>query len=129
MDPQALFSNDAAAGALNIEFVDGGYGEVRLAMTVTEAMLNIVSTYHGGVLLTLADSAMQIASNAGESMAFASTANMQYIAPAHAGDRLIVTVTRRLRRGKVTHHTGEVVGPNGVVALFDGTMIDVAKRD
>ena len=34
MDPQALFSNDAAAGALNIEFVDGGYGEVRLAMTV-----------------------------------------------------------------------------------------------
>ncbi|MCP3939199.1 MAG: hotdog fold thioesterase [Actinomycetia bacterium] len=126
MNPNDLFATDAAAAALGIEFIDGGPGHTELAMTVTTAMLNIADTCHGGVLFTLADSAMQITSNAGEAVAFASTANMHYIAPARSGDRLTASVGERLRRGKVTYHTGTIMGPHGVVALFDGTTIDVA---
>ncbi len=126
MNPSDLFATDAAAAALGIEFIDGGPGHVELAMTVTTAMLNIAGTCHGGVLFTLADTAMQIASNAADADAFASTANMHYISPARSGDRLAVSVGERLRRGKVTYHTGTITRPNGVVALFDGTTIDVA---
>lgn len=125
MSPEELFATDSAAAALGIELIEGGYETVTMALTVTDAMVNIAGTCHGGVLFTLADSGMQIASNAGAENAFASAANVHYLMPAHPGDRLTVTIRRRMRRGKITHHTGEIVGPNGIVALFDGTTIDV----
>lgn len=65
-DPSALalrwalfmLSGDAPAGAFGFELLSAGPGAAELAMTVPPSALNVFGTCHGGVLFTLAHTAI-----------------------------------------------------------------------
>jgi acyl-CoA thioesterase len=72
---------------LGIEEIRQGYAKV--AMTVTDAMVNGHGIAHGGMIFTLADTAFAYACNARNAHTVAQQASIVFIAPAKVGDRLI----------------------------------------
>jgi acyl-CoA thioesterase len=94
--------NDPAIERLGIELLEAAPGRAVAAMTVTEDMLNSHGVCHGGLLFLLADTTMDYATNSGDEMAFAAHAEVDYLRPAMAGDRVIATGITRDRWGRTT---------------------------
>ncbi|ASJ76836.1 hydroxyphenylacetyl-CoA thioesterase PaaI [Granulosicoccus antarcticus] len=85
---QAMLANDTATQGLGMELEAVGPGTAQLRMCVGDQMLNGHSTCHGGYLFTLADSAFAVACNTFNQVAVASSASIEFMAPAYAGDVL-----------------------------------------
>jgi acyl-CoA thioesterase len=99
---------------MHIEAVGPGYA--RIAMTVRPDMLNGFRICHGGFITTLADSAFAFACNSYNEVTVASGIVVDFLAPAHEGDRLVAEcheVARTGRTGvydiKVTDQSGKAV--------------------
>ncbi|MEZ5227400.1 MAG: hotdog fold thioesterase [Acidimicrobiales bacterium] len=60
----SMLAADAAAMSLGITIDEVSVGHAVLTMTVTAGMVNGLEVCHGGVIFTLADTAMAVASNA-----------------------------------------------------------------
>src|SRR2546427_12653101 len=56
LSAEAMWAEDKASQGLGMEILDVGPGRARLAMLVTERMVNGHGLCHGGVIFTLADS-------------------------------------------------------------------------
>lgn len=128
-----MVSADRTARWLGAGAVDVTDGGAVVELTVAEHMCNGHGTCHGGVLFTLADIAFSYACNSGGLLNVAAAADIQYVAPAHVGQRLRATATERMRYGKggksglydipVTDvETGELV------AIFTGRAAQIANR-
>lgn len=94
----ALYAGDLASQALGIRVLEAAPGEVRVAMTVREDMLNGHRTCHGGVLFAFADSAFAFACNSHGHAMVAAGASIEFLAPAVLGEQLIA-VARETSRG------------------------------
>lgn len=109
-DPQALaeavrdamWRVDSTSRAMGMVVVEIGPGSATVAMPVRRDMLNGHAICHGGVLVTLADSAVGFASNSYNVAAVATNLSTDFIAPARLDDRLTATARERAR----THRTG-----------------------
>jgi acyl-CoA thioesterase len=116
-----MFRRDRSSHFLGCTLEAIAPGFARMAMTVTEGMLNGVGICHGGFTFKLADDAFAYACNSHGRVAVGLTCTISYPAAAHLGDRLTAECREVHRKGRsgiydvvVTRQTGEVV------ALFRG---------
>lgn len=85
---EVMLADDAVTQGLGMVIESVGPGTAQLRMQVTEQMLNGHATCHGGYLFTLADSAFAFACNSFNQIAVASSAGIEFMAPAYLGDEL-----------------------------------------
>lgn len=111
---RAMYADDKAARELGIEIREMGEGYAELAMTVRDDMINGHDTAHGGYIFTLADTAFAYACNSYDQAAVAAAASIDFVSPAHLGDRLKAVAEVQFQRGR----TG----------LYDVTVTDREQR-
>jgi len=112
----SMYADDAASKMLGMEIVDIDYGRAAVTMTVRTDMVNGLDICHGGLIFTLADTAMAFATNSYNNYAVATNAEIDWVAPGRTGDVLTATATERHRAGRnaitdvvVTNQAGELV--------------------
>ena len=116
-----MYAHDEASRALGIEIEIPAPGEAFARLVVSPAMVNGFGVCHGGYLFTLADTAFAFACNAYGRVTVAAGASIDFVRPAHAGDRLEAHALER-HRGR-NHGVYDVVLRNQggrTVALFRG---------
>jgi acyl-CoA thioesterase len=125
-----MMARDQASTRLGIEVVDVAPGTARVRMRVDERHVNGHGIAHGGHLFLLADTAFACACNSGRPTTVAATAEIDFIAPVHAGDVLEAQALERARYGRsgitdvtvrrVATDDGPVTGEGDLVAEFRG---------
>lgn len=118
---EAMWRSDLASQSLGIAIEAVGPGTARLSMTVRPDMTNGHGLCHGGFIFTLADSAFAFACNSYNQRAVAQHCSIQFLQPAHAGDRLTAAAVERQRAGRSGIYDITVTrGDGGAVAEFRG---------
>ena len=79
---------DPVGESLRIELIHAGDGRASFEMTVRDDMVNGHGTCHGGIIFLLGDTVMDYATNVGNPLSVAVHAEVDYVSPAHIGDRL-----------------------------------------
>lgn len=112
----SMYADDAASKGLGMEITEIDYGHAAVTMTVRDDMVNGLDICHGGLIFALADSAMAFATNSYNQYAVATSAEIDWVAPARRGDVLTASATERHRGGRnaitdvvVSNDAGEVV--------------------
>ena len=123
--PAEMLANDAASTALGIRALELGDGTARLAMTITDRMVNGHGIGHGGLTFALADSAFAFACNSYGRAAVAAGAEIRFRSPTRLGEELVATAVERSRDGRdgvydVTVRVGE-----HTVATFVGRSREI----
>jgi acyl-CoA thioesterase len=122
-----LWARDRASPALGMELLTVGPGAATLRMSVREDMLNGVSTCHGGLIFSLADSAFAFASNSRNQLTVAQHCSVTFHQPAHLGDVLTASCTEVVREGRSGLYDVEVRrGDGALVASFRGHARTIA---
>lgn len=94
---EAMWAEDNASRGLGMELAEVTPGRARLAMTVTERMVNGHGLCHGGFIFTLADSAFAFACNSYGQRVVAQHCSVTFLAPGRLGMRLVAQATERQR--------------------------------
>lgn len=116
-----MFSNDSASQMLGMSLVQVGDGSATMTMEVRPDMVNGLGVCHGGLIFSLADSAMAFATNARNDFALATNAEIDWVSPGRLGTVLTAVVTERHRQGRNTICDAVVTDSDGaVVAHFRG---------
>ncbi len=116
-----MFAQDRASQAMGMEILDVAPGRARLAMTVRADMVNGHGICHGGLLFCLADSAFAFACNSFNRKTLAAGARIDFLAPAHLGDRLTASAEQVSRGNRTGVYDVQVHNQDGVhLALFRG---------
>lgn len=106
---------------ITVEEMDRGYA--RVAMTVTEAMLNSAKLCHGGIIFALADSAVGFAGCSHGPQALSQNASITWLRTAHKGDRLTAVARDIAWQGRTGLLDVVVTNQDGdQVALFRAQM-------
>ncbi|MBO0841465.1 MAG: hydroxyphenylacetyl-CoA thioesterase PaaI, partial [Sciscionella sp.] len=95
-----MFDADTASKTLDIQLVSAVDGRAEARMTITEAMVNGHRIAHGGYVFLLADTAFACACNSHGPVTVAAGAEINFVAPARLGDRLVATAVERTRFGR-----------------------------
>jgi acyl-CoA thioesterase len=118
---EIMWPDDHAARGLGIEILSVGPGTATLVMSVRQDMVNGHGTCHGGFIFALADSAFAYACNSFNHRAVAAGVDINFIAPAHLGDRLTAHGHARHQGGRSGTYDIEVTTSQGkLVAIFRG---------
>jgi len=125
-----MLSGDAPAKAFGFSLRRAAPGEAELEMTVSQNGLNVFGTCHGGVLFTLADTALSIACNSHGRQSVAQQCSITFVRPVRPGDRLIVCALERCRTGRTAIYDCTVTNARDgkVVAEFRGHSRTVADE-
>jgi acyl-CoA thioesterase len=110
-----MLEGDRVSHGLGITLASAGVGRAVLKMTVREEMLNGFGTCHGGVLYTLADTALSCACNSRNQRSVAQHCSMVYMRPGQLGDRLTANAVERSRAGRVGLYDVTVIDASGAV--------------
>ena len=122
----AMWADDSASKALGMELVEVSDGRAVLSMPVRADMVNGLGVGHGGLVFTLADSAMAFCSNSSNRRSVATQAEIDWLAPVREGMVLTATAVRRHQGGKAALTDVEVVDQDRrVVALFRGRTLEI----
>ncbi|MFN3256630.1 MAG: hotdog fold thioesterase [Ilumatobacter sp.] len=125
----SMHGRDRVAHAMGMAIDAVAVGSATVSMTVADEMLNGLGVCHGGVLFTLADTAMAHASNAGDERTLSTTASIEWIRPAMVGERLRAVSAVVERRGRNTIHDIVVTNEAGdTVALVRGQTLTLGGR-
>lgn len=117
---------DRLARTLGIELIEAKPGMARLAMTVSEQVLNAHGMCHGGAIFSLADVGFFYACNAAGVQSVAAGCDINYLRPAKLGERLEVLVRERLRSRRSGLYDAEVRNEQGqLVAVMSGRAMAV----
>lgn len=120
----AMHQRDDLAQGLGIVINGAELGAASASMTVTDAMTNGLGTCHGGIIFSLADTVMGHGSNAGDEKSLATTASIEWIKAAYAGNRLTATSRVVATRGRNTVHDVDVLNEAGeTIAIFRGQTL------
>lgn len=123
---EIMWPDDHAARGLGIEIVAVAPGEATLSMPVRQDMVNSHGTCHGGFIFALADSAFAYACNSHNHRAVAGGVDINFIAPAHLGDRLTAHGRERQQGGRSGVYDVEVADQTGkLIALFRGRSVRI----
>ncbi|MEX6429022.1 MAG: hydroxyphenylacetyl-CoA thioesterase PaaI [Ferrimicrobium sp.] len=117
---EAMYARDLASQALGITLEHVEPGAARLAMTVTDNMVNGHGICHGGYIFLLADSAFAFACNTYNLMTVAQSAAVEFVAPVYRGDELVATANETTRFGRNGLYDIRVERDGGTVAVFHG---------
>lgn len=118
---------DRLARTLGVELLEISPGLVRVAMTVTETMLNAHDMCHGGAIFSLADCGFYYACNSSGVDSVAAGCDINFVRPARLGDRLEAVVRERSRSRRSGLYDAEVRNGQGqLVAVMSGRAMAVA---
>ena len=116
-----MYDADRASQRLGIVITDIAPGQATATMTVTEDMVNGHGIGHGGYVFTLADTAFAFACNTHNEVTVAAGADINFLAPARAGDVLSAGAVERSRAGRSGLYDVTVRKADGtVIAEFRG---------
>lgn len=125
-----MWQADRASRGLGMRLDSAAPGHARLSMLVTETMTNGLGLCHGGLIFSLADSAMAFASNQHGESAVAQHAAISFLRPARLGEMLIAAATERAQAGRSGIYDVRVSTADGaVVAEFRGHTRTLRRRD
>jgi acyl-CoA thioesterase len=126
----AMLSGDAPAKSFGFSLRHAAPGEAELEVTVSQNALNVFGTCHGGVLFTLADTALSIACNSYGKQAVAQQCSITFVRPVRCGDRLIVRAIERCRTSRTAIYDCTVVNAQDekIVAEFRGHSRTIADK-
>ena len=116
----AMWKDDDASSGLGMKITDVGPGRATLTMDVAPHMVNGQRIAHGGLIFTLADSAMAFACNSYNEKAVAAQGNITFIRPAKLGDTLVATAREVSRSGRSGIYDVQVTVGGEVIAEFRG---------
>jgi len=126
---RAMLSGDRVSRTLGIELLEARSGEARLGMVVTDDMLNGFGTCHGGILFTLADTALSCVCNGHNQRSVAHHCSIVFLRPGKLGERLVATATERSRIGRVGIYDVSVVDETGVaIGEFFGHAREIGGK-
>lgn len=116
-----MYAADRASQHLGITIDSHGDGHAVVSMVITDDMVNGLGIGHGGLIFSLADSAMAFATNGTGRPAVAVQAEIDWLRPARLGSRLTATANKVHRRGRSAITDVTVTDENDeVVAVFRG---------
>lgn len=132
LSADAMWRDDRASQGLGMEILEVAAGRARLAMTVTEHMLNGHGSCHGGFIFSLADSAFAFACNSHGQPAVAQHCTITYVTPGRLGMRLVAEANERQRGERsgiyditVRDETGAVIAEfRGHSRTLPGSLIE-----
>lgn len=120
---RTLISRDRVCRLLGIELVEITVERSVLTMTVTDDMTNGAGVCQGGIIFTLADTAMAMVASTTDEMALATTGTIDWVRSAAPGDVLTAVGTTRWRGKRPSLHDAVVTNQDGVeIAHFHGRM-------
>ncbi len=121
LSAEAMWADDKASQALGMQILDVAPGMARLAMTVTEHMVNGHGLCHGGFIFTLADSTLAFASSSHGQRTLAQHCSVTYVSPGRLGMRLTAEGRERHRTERSGIYDVTVRDENGTtIAEFRG---------
>ena len=124
-----LLGADAYTRGLGIELVDVDEAAITVAMEVADAHTNFLGVGHGGMVISLADCAFSLASNAAGDRSVAIDTHLVLTAATRPGDRLTAVATETSRgRTLGTYRVDVARGDGRIVGLFTGTVHISARR-
>lgn len=119
-----MYGDDLASQTLGITVESASPGRAVTVMAVRPDQCNGLGVCHGGLIFTLADTAMAFATNAAGDRAFATNAEIDFVNAARAGDVLRAECDRVVERGKAGINDVIVHNQDGdVVAVFRGRTL------
>ena len=112
---RAMHANDDVAHELGIEIISSEPGRAEVSVTVTAAMTNGLDVCHGGIIFTVADTAMAHASNAAGGRTLSTTASIEWLRAVAIGERMVAARSVTATRGRnsvhdITVRVGDEVG-------------------
>lgn len=126
---QALYERDSVARALAIKLLESGPGYAVLGMHVRPDMCNGHGICHGGMLFTLADTAMAYASNSHDRVAVASSVHIDYLRRVASGEHIVARAEEVFRgRSKGSYRVCISNAADIQVAHFYGTVAILSAR-
>jgi len=126
---QAMWADDKASQGLGMEVLEVAPGRAKLAMTLTERMVNGHGFGHGGFIFTLADSALAFACNSYGFRSVAQQCSVTFVSPARLGMRLLAEATERHRTERSGIYDVTVREETGtVIAEFRGHSRTLPER-
>lgn len=85
---------------LNIEFIAIGPGTATMKMAITDDLVNVYGSTHGGAVFALADAVFAYACNSQNVVTVASGCSIEYLAPSFPGDVLTAKASFQGGRGR-----------------------------
>jgi len=129
---EILWPEDNASIGMGMELLAVGPGTATLRMTIRPDMTNCHGTCHGAYIFAVADTAFAYACNSFNQRAVAAGADIDYLAPARAGD-VLTARGRALQQGdrrgiydiEVTNQDDDVIAVfRGRSARIHGQLFD-----
>ncbi|VAX07594.1 Phenylacetic acid degradation protein PaaD, thioesterase [hydrothermal vent metagenome] len=106
---------------LNIEFISIGAGTAIMRMKLTEDMVNVYGSAHGGAIFALADAVFAYACNSQNIITVAAGCSIEYLAPSFPGDILKASANFQGGRGKQGIYDIMITNQNDqLIATFRG---------
>lgn len=122
-----MHANDDVARELGIDVISSEPGFAVVAATVTQAMTNGLDVCHGGIIFTIADTAMAHASNAAGGRTLSTTASIEWLRAVEVGERIVASSSVAGTRGRNTVHDITVRVGDETVALVRGQTLTLAS--
>jgi acyl-CoA thioesterase len=117
---------DRASRWLGMKLLEVRPGYARLAMRVSEDMVNGQKVCHGGLIFALADSSFGFACNSHNQHALAASCSIEFLSPAQLGDELIAEANEAAHAGRTRIYDVRVTNQEGkLIALFRGKSATV----
>jgi acyl-CoA thioesterase len=125
----AIWREDRASRWLGMKLEEVKSGYARMSMQVTEHMANAQALCHGGLIFALADSSFGFACNSHNQRALAASCSIDFLAPAHLGDRLTAECTEQAHVGRTGIYDACVTNQKGeLIAVFRGKSATVKGK-
>jgi acyl-CoA thioesterase len=126
---QGMLARDEFSRWLGLEVVELEPARCRCRMTVRDDMVNGFGVAHGGVVYSLADSALAFASNTHGRIAMSIENGISYPAAVHPGDTLDALATEASATYRLGFYQVRVTNQaDEVVALFRGTVYRTSEE-
>jgi acyl-CoA thioesterase len=124
-----MMHHDAFSKWLGIEILEIKEGACKIKMAIREEMVNGFHVLHGGIVFSLADSALAFACNNRNNLSLALECNISFLKKVNVGDELTAE-TKEIHNGKSTGvYSITIVNQNNQqVALFKGTCFRTGKE-
>ena len=124
-----MMHHDAFSKWLGIETLEIKEGTCKLKMKIREEMTNGFYVSHGGIIFSLADSALAFACNSRNNLSLAMDCNISFLKQVNIGDELTAEA-KEIHNGKSTGvYSINVINQNNQqVALFKGTCFRTGKN-
>ena len=119
----AMMAADAFSRWLGIKILAVGPRQATVAMRVRDEMVNGFGVSHGGIVYSLADSALAFASNTHGRVTVSIENSITYPQPVKVGDELVAIAEEESASNRLGYFRVTVKRSDGtIVALFRGTV-------